>query len=370
MLRKWLDSYTELKDFVNRNPEVKLGEEMIEIPEEYRDEFYTRFNEVRTAFIEEECNRPLSHAIPLSSAFLTVKNSIVKMLPLSELEIPPAVNWYLENPVDGLRRVLYDPLFDLLKNRIDVETFRTHGCKLTNAMSDQLGAQGYKIWVALSFIDMLQPDGLYSVSLNVGKSSLATVQKATPKRQPVKNPEPTGVISFYHIAYDIFVVPNFIIHSKKLNQFVSLRTELGQAMWTATNATKDAEWLPMDAHTTFMPELITISASSSLSSLALIRDAERIARPEMALVCKESANWYDEGWIDEVKFAGEILNPKYGMLIVSRPEVPEEITSKLAFQQKLEKLAAVDSCKNQTQLGILGLGLDNKRLSPIIESFL
>jgi hypothetical protein len=235
-------------------------------------------------------------------------------------------------------------------------------------MNDHLAGQGYKIWVALTFIDMLQPDELYSVSLNVGKSSLATVQKATPKRQPVKNPEPTSVISFYHIAYDIFVVPNFIIHSKKLNQFVSLRTELGQAMWTATNATKDAEWLPMDYHTTFMPDLITISTSRTLNSLALIRDAERIARPELALVCKESTSWYDNEWIDEVKFTGEMLNPKYGMLITSRPEVPEEITSKLAFQQKLEKLAATDSCTRQTQLDILSLGFDSERLSPFIES--
>ena len=106
----------------------------------------------------------------------------------------------------------------------------------------------------------------------------------------------------------------------------------------------------------------------SPDDLALIRDAQTIARPELVVVSRETKDWYEKEheWFEEIKINTEIFRPKLGMYIASRDDVPGEILQKLAYQEAIENLSDQENTSN-AKIRILNLGFDINRLKIIMN---
>ncbi len=241
MSKQWQEKYAQLTDYISQNPQIRLDKDVIAIPQANRAEFYELFNAVRSAFVTEGHAQMIEEAKPLCLNFIGAERDLIENLSLVKLDQPPLLRWYIDNPVDGLRRVLYDSLFDLIRGKITVDQFETAGRYNVVKLEKKLRAQGYQFWVAFAMTNLLNPDKVFTVNLDVGMSSVSLVQKATHNEKPVKEPEETFTISMVHIPADIFTVPDLIVHSKRLNSYVAIRTEPCLATWTAENATRNYE---------------------------------------------------------------------------------------------------------------------------------
>ena len=368
MTTKWQDYLSELTAFVTEHPKIKLGTEVIEIPEEYRKDFYRLFDMVRSSFIEGEFPAFLKRAEPLRDNFQREEIELLKNPAVEEITLSPPLRWFIDDVINGLRRPLYDPLFDLLRGKISIENFIQLGRKNVETLNFKLEGQGYNTWIVLALTNLLRPDKFFTISLEVGTSSMSTVQRATHNEVPVREPEENKKISLLHAYYAIFVVPDFIIHSTAIDKYVAIRIEFSQPTWTATNKSKNREWLELDINEVLVPGLITLNVADSPDDLALIRDAQTIARPELVVVSRETKDWYEKEheWFEEIKINTEIFRPKLGMYIASRDDVPGEILQKLAYQEAIENLSDQENTSN-AKIRILNLGFDINRLKIIMN---
>jgi len=367
MTSSWQDLYQELTGYVAKNPQIKLGHELIDIPEEYRPGFYQRFNAVRTAFVKSEFSELIQKARPLQDSYAGAEGELMAQLSISRPDITPQLRWFITDPVDGLQRAIYDLLFDLLRDKIKIESFIDTGRKAITSFEKKLQQEGYQNWAMLSLINLLKPRGLYHVSLEVGSSSIATVEKALHKKDKVNEPETANKISLVHCLYNIFIVPDFIVYSTLLNRYVSIRSEVNLPSWSAVNASENMEWLTMDNNTLFAPGLILVYTHENLNDLALIRDAGRLARPDLALVCRNLDNWWEDKPFEEIDFNREIIKPRLGMHIISRQTVPAEITERLAYQEMVESLETGDNPASAGELTITDTGFEFSAMDKFVD---
>ena len=376
MTSNWRSKYEKLTDFITKNPQIKISNELIEIPEEYRKEFYRMVDLTRSAFVEEEYPGFLDRARPLCMGYLEAEREIIENYDVFEVLISNPLRWFVNDPVDGIRRPLYNPLFELLRDRISIEQFHSLGRRSIHMLDDILEAQCYQLWLVLSLTNLLKPDRFFGIDLAVGKSSVSTVSVAQPSEYPVREPVEINKISLVFPEYNTFIVPQILVYSTRISRYVAIRAEPSQATWTVTNASENIEWRPIDRDTLLTPGLITINTSDNAEDLALVRDTRIIARPDLALICREPENWYEEEWFGGLDVSKEILDPRKGLYILSRHEVPQEITSKLEFQEVLNNLSDKEAAgsqpdqeagNNKVDVQITNVGFDASKLDSFIN---
>ena len=224
--------------------------------------------------------------------------------------------------------------------------------------------------MVISLANLLKPERFYTVDLSVGTSPQAVVQALGPEVAPVREPQETNIISLQHHPYDtdIFIIPDIMTRSTRINRWVALKAEPTQATWTANNASENVEWIDIEDEP-LMPELVLVSTSDKLEDIALVRDNKKIARPELALICREADDWYEtrKDW-QLLQFTQDILNPKLGLHVASRPEVPEEVTKKLEFDKVLNSLSTQEGEEEGVKgIQVANIGLDVSRLEQYVD---
>ncbi len=367
MSKQWQEKYTQLTDYIARNPQLRLDNDVIAIPQPDRAEFYQLFNEVRSTFVTEEYPQLIEAARPLCQNFISAEKELIVNLSLTELMQPSQLRWYIDDPVDGLRRVLYDSLFDLLRGRITIEQFGTYGIRNIKILERKLRAQGYHFWVALALTNLLKPDRVFTVNVEVGTSSVNIAEKALDSLKPVREPQETYRISMVHIPAEIFSVPDYIVYSQKLKSYVAVRTEPGMATWTAKNPTDNYEWNTIDHDMMLTEGLVIVNISDNLKDLALIRDAGRIIKPDLALVCRDPDGWYEQEGFEEIPFTRDILNPRLGLQVISRSEVPREFIDRLAYQDELQRVSDEKHAASIAKIEITNIGFDAGALNKYVD---
>ncbi len=78
MAENWRSKYTELKEFIAKSPQIKIDQESISIPKDYRKEFYHLFDLVRSAFVEEEYPGFLERARPMCMNYIQAEKEIIE----------------------------------------------------------------------------------------------------------------------------------------------------------------------------------------------------------------------------------------------------------------------------------------------------
>lgn len=352
MSNKWRQVYTELTDLIAEHSEVEIGASVVRIPESVRPEFYRLFETVRTVLVEEKSPDLLSKARVLSESYTKVEEEVMKLLGLESVSTSPSLHRFLHDPIDQLIRGLFNPLFDLLKGRIDVEKYEEGASRNIEASFRPLYQSGYEKWIALSLVKLLEANKSFQVIIeDVSVEDVLKSGGLVEERVPA--PEESKALSFKHDLEVGFIVPDIIVHSARVDRYIALSSEIGTAVATASDASEKREWLPLDSVVDLGSGITLVYVDDNPEELSLVADAQKICRPDLIIECMGLKELYEKERLDKVKLHHNSLKPRLGTYIVSKEPVPEQ-----------------EPEKQEVDIHILSVGFDQSKLKPIISALI
>jgi hypothetical protein len=273
----------------------------------------------------------------------------------------------------------------LLKGKISAESFEQEATRTIERSFGPLYRAGYIKWVGLSLARLLEPDKAFHVASPVwddavdGEPNYYETRAAPPEESRHLR------FGFGQKGIPRFVVPDFIVHSAKIDSYVAVGSALGRAYWGAANASKKREWYPLKAvkkeiygPAGLKPDLL-IYIDDRPQDVALIADADKICRPDLTIECREQKDWYEKQGLDEIKLHYDSLKPKLGTYVVSRELVseqaykelmPEEVSKGSASEQEQKPTQEQEPEKQGAKIYILTVGFDQSKLAPIVDAFI
>lgn len=346
----WQKAYSELTAFVTGHPEVKIELNRVHIPDDFRPEFYRLFDNVRKTFTEENFSGLIEKATILDRNYNQAGNEVKQLLKLDNISMNSDLLRFLSAPIDQLIRGLYDHLFDLLKGRVDIETFENKAKQNIQTSFPPLYRLGYEKWVILSLVKLLKTDGLFRVVYQEATLYDAHKGGGTLQEQ-IPTPENTNSISFQYAPNALLMVPDFILHSPQINKCIAFRSQIGEAFGVATGISQKKEYHPLDAAAALHPDGTFICMGNDTSEVSLIADEKRICRPDLIIECWTQKDWNENEELARIKFQHDTLRPNMGTYVVSDEPVPENEQKELG-----------------ADIHILDVGFDQFRLEIIIDA--
>jgi hypothetical protein len=356
----WEEPYRELKEYIQNNPEIQIETDCVAIPGEVRPEFYRRFDAVTRQFVTGSLSKELEKGNLLSQNWKKQSQTLTEELSLDSIELQPSTAWFLADPVDGLMRRLFNPLFDLIKGKVTIEIFEKKAVEQLTADFKSYYKEGYQRWATIALMGVFLPDGLWQVhgqdinndaNLNDGTgSSTGVLEGKVP--DAVESPR----LSFLQAPVNAFLAPNIIIRSKKLECFVSLRPDFHEPYWNASSLSEKQEWFKTEdiirefGPHWLWPDMVLYSADD-LQDLVLVADKTRIARPDVIVEFREEPRWIENEGLEKISRHHAILKPKSGTFVVSRE-------------------AAVIGANSDPSIHIVDAGYDPAQLDPIIKAIM
>ena len=396
----WCQKYDELKEYIVIHPTIKIKPNVMVIPNEVRSEFNNLLNIVKTEYIKEAYPSLLTKATILSTKYAEVRKETLSRLSLEAIEVNPNLDWFLRDPLNGLTRKLFDPLFDLLQGKIDVGGFELLASKILKDSARNFMHRGYLNWVTLSLISLMAADEAYYVPAPEGSIDPDLVPvDSHPGEYWQKIPDLVELkkLSLDVIENTLLLVPQVILHSDRLKVFVSMRTDFQDVYFKAyklfDNITS-MEWYRTEdilakyggAH--LWPDIV-IYLNGAGKELRVVADYLYIARPDIVINVMENSDGYESGGMEIVKHHNAILKPRLGSFVIYCEPIPQTVMKELEPNQQpqeitiaskegighsagqrivdLNKLSAGIN-KSPFNIHFLDAGYDVCKLEPIIDA--
>ncbi len=357
----WLQQYKELKRFINANPSIAITDNSIAIPGDVRAEFYKNFDALRAGFVKDRLVIDLDRADALSEAYGTISKTVKQDMHLEEIKTSDNLKWFLCDPLNGLMRSLFDPVFDLLKGRLDVNSFGIAAETTVKNVFQPLFAEGYKRWTTLALMQQLAADRLWAIKSSGSSESFETkrgIFAAVRDASPPSMTETDNLV-FGGAANGSFLVPEAIVHSRKLQGYVGFVHPSNMSLMKANSFNKKLEWLDQkqikqDCGTSNLwSDMMLYISGESADDLKLVADSERIARPAAILEIMEEESWCYEKTIGAITRHNQVLVPSLGSYVISRTEVDPESFKQLCPSENIHLISA---------------GYDVSRLEPLVSA--
>lgn len=339
---KWRVLYQELKDYIEQHPDIEIQEKITNIPRAKQSTFYKLFDGIRDSYITEEFSEMLDQADILSNSYLRTEQKFIKSLKIEDVFMPNDLKRFLHEPLNQLRREIFDSLFDLLCGKIDWQKFILETSLNLNQSFRQLGKEGYKKWVSLSLLNQFEPDQIYCVPLKK-VSSKQVIKNSVMAKESIPVPVKTNNLSFEVGHRQSLLVPDAIIHSSSYDKYVSFRTNFIRAMWNSNSYSPKREWYSLQSliekygTITIRPDLL-IYIDDKLEDVSLVADNDRICRPDLVIGCIYDLNGDEDQLKDkimETKSCSQVLNPTNGSYIISGQKisgyVPDRVEAGINF---------------------------------------
>lgn len=368
----WQGEYGQLCDFIAASPSIEIGMNIVRIPEDVRPEFYRLFDTIRLAFVEEKFPGLLNEAGSLSQSYNKAEQEVTELLGLDSISMATDLRKFLHNPKDGMVRGLFDPLFHLLKGKVNIEAFEQKTSRNTEVIFRNLYQLGYEKWVLLSLIKLLEADKSFRIILRELASKEVIKRLHSPRLgEPVPPPEESKRLLFEHQSFPMFIVPDFIVHSVKMGRYLAVRSDFREAMWTASNASANREWYPLDSLAALEPGLALVYVADKPEEISLVADAKKICRPDLIIECRDRKDWLEKEGLQKVKLHHDSLKPRLGSYVVSRESVPEQGYKELIPEQNSEESPrekpVLEQEPRKKDIHVLTVGFDQSMLEPVIS---
>ncbi len=205
----WEKQYLKLGEFIAGHSEIVIKKGEVSVPQNLRSDFYRHFDDVRRAVVLANYSSEFLDAEALSRKYVQLEKEIRELLGLEAIRMPVDLYSFLHNPKEGLARAIYSPLFESLQAEASLEEFGERMANDLQSAAEGLFRLGYQFWAALLLIKLLEPDEAFSVALD---------QDHRPCAKGIKD------ISFgRQVPHQTLRIPEFLIHSRKLNQYVAFK---------------------------------------------------------------------------------------------------------------------------------------------------
>jgi len=284
-MKDWKEEYESLARFVAENPGIVLTPAEISIPQDLREEFYLRFDNIRAALVDMQYSALPVDIDSLCSRYMEIEKEVIGILGIEKITMPVDLFSFLHTPKAGLARILYNGLFDLAQGKTTPDAFESRSVADLCASASELFRLGYEWWAALTLIKCLDPDQSFRVDLDSDyKPVLAELKEISFGRQA---------------HHPTMRIPEFVLHSQKLGRYVAVKMAIAREVETYY-----VQYTPP-----VRPKKRTGDTSSALDSrvmlLSFMPSPEQI--PVIADIYDRTLNSPD--WIVEFITESEFLDP-------------------------------------------------------------
>jgi hypothetical protein len=329
MTNSWKAEYESLDRFIKDHAEIVLNKQEISIPRDIRDEFYKQFDNVRNALVDAYYSTLPVDVETLSASYMQVEKEITELLRLDSISMPVDLFSLLHNPKEGMVRVLYSRLFDLLQGKIDLESFEKGALAEFQSASANLYHLGYERWAALTLIKVLDPDKAYRVELDYENQPILT---------ELKN------ISFGGQAHHPTIrIPEFVIHSRKIDKYLAVKMALVREL--------DAYQIPYvqpvrpkrptgDTSSAMDPRAMVFSIMSGPEKIPIMAELfdRKIESPDLIVEFVTKYEMESGSAIDQAIRHHQILQPKIGISLLimdAFEESSREVISEFIYSHEV-----------------------------------
>jgi hypothetical protein len=253
-------------------------------------------------------------------------------------------------------RELLDPLFDLLRGKVDEKEFAMRSALHLRNSYAKLYDSIFQKWTILILLKLVEADRNFSVdvpSLEIG--SRGPVVSLEPK--PVPFPQESKKLTFQKENVPAFCTPQIIVHSKKMDRYLSFGANLENIMsisrgfWTATDYNSKRKW--HDLHffrgSLGLQSAMIVYIHDKLEDTALIADSKRIAKPDAILEFIGSDESPENGFERAAKYKDNLM-PNSGVFII----LP--YSSIKSFDTRFE-----------SHIKVITVGLEPAKLKPLAK---
>ena len=342
---QWKEKFDVLKEYIASNSEIIIDTHEVSIPEHLRDKFYEYFDDIRGTFVRDFFTSIPIDVDSLCGNYNQSEKELINCLNLERIDLPVDLISFLHNPREGMVRWLYNRLFEVIQGKIKVEDFEQIAENDLVFTTSEMYKLGYETWAIFALINSLAPDETYSVELNDEYDPIVGELK-----------EVAFGRQFYHSTKRI---PEFIIHSKKLNSYLAVKMPLAKEV--------DAYYLPHEIPKKMMRDrtgdtsyvldsrVMFLSILNNLDDIPVYVEIpeRKFQSPDVILEFITREDFYDKDKISRIQNRAAIMKPVSGTIIVIMnpgkgpvPESPGE------------------------GIDILAAGFDKGRFQPIINKLL
>ena len=138
--------------------------------------------------------------------------------------------------------------------------------------------------------------------------------------ESVPDPVESRKLVFDNLVRASFVVPGALVHSVRLDSYVSLRPNWYLPRWKARMLSERLEWIELktlykDFGTgNLWPDMMIHVADERPEELKLVADYYHLARPEIIIEFMEEDGWWDAERIEDITAAQYGAQPQAGEL--------------------------------------------------------
>ncbi len=354
VLETWQNAFTRLTDYIAQHPEIKIEPEYTCLPDDVRPEFYRLFNIVRATYLQENFTGLLEESNTLSRHYLKVEEEVRALLGLEKISMAPALQAFVLNPSDVLIRVLFDPLFNLLKGNISSVAFEQDNAGIIKKSFKFYYQMGYEKWAILSLLKLLEADKLFQLTAREVLSETQAKLMFSKPDETIPELVESKELHFIDNAPVTLTLPDLIVHSAKLNKYVATRSALGNPLSFTSKKTGAREWLDFDYFKYSWLGTTLVYVADTPGEVALIADFTQICQPDLIIQCRAINNWLEGNEWNQIEALHNNLKPILGTSIVSRSSVPDH--------------AKIDAC-NKGGINMLVSDFSQAKLEPIIGIF-
>jgi len=373
MAETWQNSDEELRKFITAHPAIEIDMNSVVMSGDVRPEFYKLFDRVRAGFLKERFAAELEKAYTMSAAYGETSKAVKEEMRLEGIEINANLNWFLLDPVNGLMRVLFDPLFDLLKGKTDMAGFTQVADTAVADSFKLLFCEGYEHWGELALLRLLTPDRLWLGHTHDFYTDPAMAGDIIEGNRDdfVPDPVESKKLVFDNLVRASFVVPGALVHSSRLNSYVSLRPRWYLPRWKARMLSERLEWMDLKKlYSEFgtgnlWPDMMIHVSDERPDDLKLVADYYRLARPEIIIEFMEEDDWYDARRVEGIMRHNLVLNPRLGTYVISRVEVPPEAFKPL--EEVSPTACPLSLAELPANVHVLNVGYDMTKLEPVVN---
>jgi hypothetical protein len=266
----WEQGLAKITQFVGNHPEISINCNSISIPETIRPEFYRLFKQVSEQMLNSEYPLLLEESLLLSQKYveierkisrtrcnpndrkrssqqetLTRKNTLwyklfhwrqLSKFKLHCITVDSHLDAFLHEPLTAMTRLLFDPIFAFLQSNSDPHKFKDTVDGKIKGEFCSLYQRGYRRWVILHLIRLMQPDALYKVMTPETSAKVFAKLEACNEEIKVNVPSPrrTDILDLRY-ARKMHALSNvdMLIHSKSMRKYAGIKTMFEAAAHTA-----------------------------------------------------------------------------------------------------------------------------------------
>ena len=257
--------------------------------------------------------------------------------------MPLDLSSFLHNPKEGMMRLIYNRLFELIQGKIPEDDFERIAEGDLTADATEMFRIGYEAWAALALIILLEPDELFGIALDGDNKPLVTeIREIAFGRQ------------FHHPAKRI---PEFILHSKKLDSYVAFKMPLAREV----NSYHVPVELPTqrllrnrngDTSSVLDHRMIFLSVVKDLKETPVFADIHKrtVNGPDLTIEFVMEQDLSDSEIIGQIQNRVEIMKPRLGGTMVL-----------------MDSKSKSGSFKITENIDAFSVGLEQSRFQPIID---